>query len=50
MIAADWPTLHRRIDAYVDAGLTKFVVRPVGSGDREAFLERFVGELLPRQN
>lgn len=50
LIAADWPTLHRRIDAYVDAGLTKFVVRPVGSGDREAFLERFVGELLPRQN
>ncbi|OKH75572.1 5,10-methylene tetrahydromethanopterin reductase [Mycobacterium sp. SWH-M5] len=50
LIAADWPTLHRRIDEYVDAGLTKFVIRAVGRGDREAFLERFVGELLPRQN
>lgn len=50
LIAADWSTLHRRVDEYVEAGLTKFVIRAVGSGDREAFLERFVGELLPRQN
>jgi hypothetical protein len=50
LIAADWPTLHRRLDDYLKAGITKFVVRAVGPGDRAAFLERFVGELLPRQN
>lgn len=50
LVAADWPALHRQIDGYLAAGLTKFVIRPAGPGDRTAFLERFTAELLPRQN
>src|ERR1700742_4201446 len=27
LVAADWGQLHRQLDAYLDAGLTKFVIR-----------------------
>ncbi len=50
LVAADWPQLHRMLDGYVGAGLTKFVIRPLGSIDSAVFLERFVTELQPRQN
>ena len=50
LIAADWPTLHRRLDDFIAAGLTKFVIRPTGNTPVADFLERFAGELLPRQN
>ncbi|WP_370331477.1 TIGR03854 family LLM class F420-dependent oxidoreductase [Mycolicibacterium hippocampi] len=50
LVAADWAQLHRQIDDYVAAGLTKFVIRPAGQIGSEAFLESFVRELLPRQN
>lgn len=50
LVAADWPALHRQLDGYLAAGLTKFVIRAAGPTDRETFLERFVAELLPRQN
>ena len=50
LIASDWPTLHRRLDDYIAAGLTKFVIRPAGGSDMESFLETFVSELMPRQN
>src|SRR5262249_34107941 len=30
LIATSWDQLHRQLDAYIDAGLTKFVIRPVG--------------------
>lgn len=50
LIAADWPDLHRQLDGYLAAGLTKFVIRAAGPADRRAFLERFTAELLPRQN
>lgn len=50
LIATGWSALHRQIDAYIEAGLTKFVVRPVGGQPTQAFLEKFVAELLPRQN
>lgn len=50
LIAADWPALHRMLDGYVEAGLTKFVIRPAGAQTFDAFLERFVAELLPRQD
>src|SRR5690606_8386552 len=33
LVATDWPRLHRQLDAYVAAGLTKFVIRPAGSED-----------------
>jgi probable F420-dependent oxidoreductase len=50
LVADGWDALHRRIDEYVDAGLTKFVVRPAARDDLAAFTERFASELLPREN
>ncbi|MEV0673751.1 TIGR03854 family LLM class F420-dependent oxidoreductase [Mycobacterium sp. NPDC050441] len=50
LVAADWPDLHRQIDGYLAAGLTKFVIRAAGPTDRAVFLDRFTAELLPRQN
>ncbi|OBH52198.1 LLM class F420-dependent oxidoreductase [Mycobacterium mantenii] len=50
LIAAGWDQLHRQLDAYIDAGLTKFVIRPVGQAPVDGFLERFVTELVARQN
>ncbi|MBX7455042.1 TIGR03854 family LLM class F420-dependent oxidoreductase [Mycolicibacterium sp. 3033] len=50
LVAPDWPALHAMLDGYIAAGLTKFVIRPLGSTDTEQFLNDFVAELLPRQN
>lgn len=53
LVADGWDALHRLIDGYLAAGLTKFVVRPVGDGGDDGavgFAERFAAELLPRQN
>lgn len=50
LVAADWPTLHRRLDEYIAAGLTKFVIRPAGDMDLEKFMDTFVEELMPRQD
>lgn len=50
LIAAGWDQLHRQLDAYLDAGLTKFVIRPAGSTPLNEFIDRFVAELVGRQN
>jgi probable F420-dependent oxidoreductase len=50
LIAADWDQLHRQLDGYLDAGLTKFVIRPAGGGPVDGFIDRFVAELAGRQN
>jgi probable F420-dependent oxidoreductase len=50
LIAAGWDRLHRQLDAYIDAGLTKFVIRPAGGGPLDGFIDRFVAELVARQN
>jgi probable F420-dependent oxidoreductase len=50
LVAQDWPDLHRQLDAYLAAGLTKFVIRPVQRVDMADFIDRFAEELLPRQN
>jgi probable F420-dependent oxidoreductase len=50
LIADGWPALHRMIDGYLEAGLTKFVIRPAGAGSVDEFVDRFAAELLPRQN
>jgi probable F420-dependent oxidoreductase len=50
LIAPDWDQLHRRLDAYLDAGLTKFVIRPAGQAPIDGFIDRFVAELIDRQN
>ena len=50
LVAEDWRALHAQLDGYLAAGLTKFVIRPAGPVDMPRFLDRFVRELLPRQN
>lgn len=50
LIAAGWDRLHRQLDAYLDAGLTKFVIRPAGATPMDGFIDRFVAELADRQN
>ena len=50
LIAADWSQLHRQLDAYLAAGLTKFVIRPAQQANIDDFIDRFVAELVPRQN
>lgn len=50
LVADGWPALHRLIDEFTAAGLSKFVVRPAGGGDLDAFVETFAAELLPREN
>jgi probable F420-dependent oxidoreductase len=53
LISDGWAQLHRKLDAYVAAGLTKFVIRPVGldgAADLDEFTARFAAELLPREN
>ncbi|KDF02222.1 5,10-methylene tetrahydromethanopterin reductase [Mycolicibacterium aromaticivorans JS19b1 = JCM 16368] len=50
LVAGDWSQLHRQLDGLIAAGLSKFVIRPVGDTPADEFIERFVHELLPRQN
>jgi probable F420-dependent oxidoreductase len=50
LIATSWDALHRQLDGYLDAGLTKFVIRPAGEKPLADFIDRFVAELVPRQN
>lgn len=50
LIAMGWDGLHRQLDGYIEAGLTKFVIRPVGDQPIDEFVDRFAAELLPRQN
>ena len=50
LIATGWGRLHRQLDAYIDAGLTKFVIRPAGQAPLDGFIDRFVTELVARQN
>jgi probable F420-dependent oxidoreductase len=50
LVADGWPQLHRMIDGYLAAGLTKFVIRPTGSASTGEFVDRFAAELLPREN
>jgi probable F420-dependent oxidoreductase len=50
LVAAGWDQLHRQLDAYLEAGLTKFVIRQTGTAPVEAFIDRFVAELSARQN
>jgi probable F420-dependent oxidoreductase len=50
LVAADWDQLHRQLDGYLDAGLTKFVIRQASTGPVDAFIDRFVAELADRQN
>ncbi|EHB47715.1 putative F420-dependent oxidoreductase, MSMEG_3544 family [Mycolicibacterium rhodesiae JS60] len=50
LVAGDWSQLHRQLDGLIAAGLSKFVIRPVGDIPSDEFIDRFIAELLPRQN
>ena len=50
LVAAGWDGARRMIGQYVEAGLSKFVVRPVGPGPFGPFADGFVRELMPLQN
>jgi probable F420-dependent oxidoreductase len=50
LVAAGWDGARRMISQYVDAGLSKFVVRPVTADGFESFLDGFVRELMPLQS
>jgi probable F420-dependent oxidoreductase len=54
LISDGWGQLHQRLDEYLDAGLTKFVIRPVNVNGMDSgmdeFTARFAAELLPREN
>jgi probable F420-dependent oxidoreductase len=54
LFASGWADARDKIEQYVDAGLSKFVVRPA-DGDTSAsglddFLDHFVSEMMPLQN
>ncbi len=54
LVAVGWDGARRMIEQYVEAGLSKFVVRPAlpisGPGPFGSFLDGFVRELMPLQN
>jgi probable F420-dependent oxidoreductase len=50
LIADGWPQLHRMIDGYLAAGLTKFVIRSTGTSGTDEFVDRFAAELTTREN
>jgi probable F420-dependent oxidoreductase len=53
LLPRTWAELRGRIEAYIDVGLSKFVVRaaaPGGAGSLEGFIDDFVAEMLPLEN
>jgi hypothetical protein len=53
LLPSTWADARARIEAYIEAGLSKFVVRsamPAGGGTLERFIDEFVTEMLPLQN
>jgi probable F420-dependent oxidoreductase len=50
LVARCWDDARRMLGQYVEAGLSKFVVRPATPGPFGPFLDAFLRELLPLQN
>jgi len=53
LLPRTWAELRARIEAFIEVGLSKFVVRaaaPAGAGSLERFIDDFVAEMLPLQN
>ncbi|RBM22727.1 TIGR03854 family LLM class F420-dependent oxidoreductase [Prauserella sp. PE36] len=51
LVATGWPHARGLVERYLDAGLTKFVIRPGSPGtDLARFVDEFTTELLPLQN
>jgi probable F420-dependent oxidoreductase len=49
LVATSWAEARRLVEQHIEAGLSKFVIRP-GHGDFDGFLEKFQAELMPLQN
>ena len=49
LVARGWDDARRMIEQYVEAGLSKFVIRPAGPGDFGEFLAAFAAEVMPLQ-
>lgn len=49
LVATSWTEARRLVEQHIEAGLSKFVIRP-GHGDFAGFLENFRAELVPLQN
>ena len=51
LAAGSWAQARALIEAYVEAGLSKFVIRPAGPpGSISQFIDDFRAELLPLEN
>ena len=50
LVAVGWDAARQMIEQYVEAGLSKFVVRPAGPGPFGSYFDGFVRELMPLQN
>jgi probable F420-dependent oxidoreductase len=50
LVARGWDDARRMLGHYVEAGLSKFVVRPASPGPFGDFADGFIRELLPLQN
>jgi probable F420-dependent oxidoreductase len=51
LLPSTWAEARRRIEAYIEAGLSKFVVRSAApGGSLERFIDEFVTEMLPLEN
>ncbi|GHF95779.1 MULTISPECIES: TIGR03854 family LLM class F420-dependent oxidoreductase [Amycolatopsis] len=49
LVATSWPEARRLVEQHIEAGLSKFVIRPAHA-DFNGFLEKFQAELVPLQN
>jgi len=49
LVAQGWDGARRLLGQYVEAGLSKFVVRPANPGPFEPFAAAFIRELIPLQ-
>jgi probable F420-dependent oxidoreductase len=49
LAAGNWPQARALIEAYVAAGLSKFVIRPAGSTSLDRFIGEFCEQMLPLQ-
>ncbi|MBO0836627.1 MAG: TIGR03854 family LLM class F420-dependent oxidoreductase [Actinobacteria bacterium] len=53
LLPSSWADVRSRIEAYIDVGLSKFVVRPATptfADGPERFIDEFAAELLPLEN
>ena len=50
LIADGWQHARSLLERHIEGGLSKFVIRPVGDTPVDEFIDRFIDELLPRQN